>query len=229
MKIKSLLAALLLSSLSACQSPSLQSPLHTPLRAPLQSLAQQRVPVHAQQQSRALFPEEQGTKWDYAVTLAPTMDPLAEEKGSYSLLLEKVKSTPQGKRLELRAQSGFNGYYSFPTLIQGPQGIQLEDMTFLGIGSEAVRGLKIDFLKLPFQAQQRWEDEYWIGSYKGRETVRVPAGEFEAERVSVIGTFQNAYTAVGDYWIAPGVGVVKSDINIPGFSVLSELRHFQRP
>ena len=209
MKIKLLIAAL---CLSACQT----APMSFQQPAP-QMLHFQRANV---QQSVPFFPEQVGTHWDYAVTLAPTMDPLAEEKGSYTMLLENVKPSSQGSRLEIRAQSGFNNYYSFPTLIQGPQGLQLQDMTFLGIGSDAVRGLKINFLELPSQAKQRWEDENWIGYYKGQETVRVPAGEFKCTRISVIGTFNHAYTAVGDYWLAPGMGVVKSDLNVPGYSVV---------
>ncbi|HEY9843627.1 MAG: hypothetical protein ACAI44_40740 [Candidatus Sericytochromatia bacterium] len=167
----------------------------------------------------ALFPVQQGYHWDYAVTVAPVMDPDDEDHGTYSLEIDKAVPGPAGTRLELRGLSGFSHSYSFPTLIQGPDGIQLRDMTFLGLGADEVQGLGIDFIRLPLQPGQRWEDENWIGKVKGFETVSVPAGNFQAWRIEVIGTYDQAYTTVGDYWIAPGQGVVKAVYTIPDFHI----------
>jgi len=211
-------SALLLSLLSACQAPLIG--LHSQPPAQPQLLQRQSAPQHLQ---APLFPVQQGFFWEYGVTLAPVMDPLAEEKSTYTLALEKVTPTPQGTRLELRAQSGFNNRYSFPSLVQSPQGIQLQDMTFLGLGSDEVRGLSIPFVQQPLSPGQRWEDENWIGKVKGLEPVTVPAGTFEAWRIEVIGTYDRAYTAVGDYWLVPGMGVVKSAYTVPNFHIESVL------
>lgn len=202
----------LLSLLSACSNPApLQNAALAPQIVRQQSLAN---PLNA-----GFFPTQAGYRWEYGVTIAPVNDPLVEEKGSYTLELEKVTPAPQGQRLELRAQSSFTSQYSFPSLLQNQNGVQLQDMTFLGLGSDEVKGLSIDFLHTGLQNGQRWEDPNWIAKVKGFETVTVPAGTFQAWRIEVIGTYDHAYTAVGDYWLAPGTGVVKSKLTIPNWHV----------
>jgi hypothetical protein len=49
----------------------------------------------------------------------------------------------------------------------------------------------------------------------------VPAGTFEAWNIDVIGTYDQQYTAVGHYWVAPGKGIVKSELSIPGWNMES--------
>lgn len=214
--ISSLSALVLLASCSSAPQPNTLAA--RPLAPQVNSLRQQAAPRTA-----ALFPVEQGYHWDYEVTIAPVNDPYAEEKGSYTLDLEKVTQGPAGTQLELRAVSGFTQYSSFPTLIQNEREVRLQDMTFLGIGSDEVRGLSLSFIQQPLQPGMRWEDENWIGKVKGLETIQVPAGRFQAWRIEVIGTHDQAYTAVGDYWIAPGVGVVQSKLTTPGWHVDSVL------
>lgn len=200
-------------ALSACQAaPVLQAQI------PPAALMAQRAT------QSAIFPVQQGYRWEYDVTLAPVMDPYAEEHGSYSMEIEKINQTPAGDELLFRAQSGFNNRYSFPSIVQSASGIRLQDMTFLGIGSDEARGLSINFLEQPLQAGKSWKDENWIGKVKGQEQVTVPAGTFNAWRIEVIGTHGYAYTAVGDYWFAPGHGIVKSSLTVPDWHVESVLR-----
>jgi len=203
---------LILGLLSACANP-----------VPVQNQALQQQILRQQSAanplSSAFFPVQAGYRWDYGVTIAPVNDPLVEEKGTYTLELLKSTPAPQGQQLELRAQSSFTSRYSFPSLLQTNSGVQLQDMTFLGLGSDEVKGLKIDFLHAGLQNGQRWEDPNWIAKVKGFESVSVPAGTFQAWRIEVIGTYDHAYTAVGDYWIAPGTGVVKSKMTIPNWHV----------
>ncbi len=203
------------SLLSACSSPA---PLNANI-AP-QVLRQQSA---SQTLNQGFFPTQAGYRWEYGVTISPVNDPLVEEKGTYTLALEKVSPAAQGQRLEMRAQSSFTSHYSFPSLLQNQDGVQLQDMTFLGLGSDEVKGLKIDFLHQGLQAGQRWEDPNWIAKVKGLESVSVPAGNFQAWRIEVIATYDRAYTAVGDYWLAPGQGVIKSNLTIPGWHVESVL------
>ncbi|PKL77233.1 MAG: hypothetical protein CVV27_06245, partial [Candidatus Melainabacteria bacterium HGW-Melainabacteria-1] len=179
------------------------------------------LPLVAQAMPRTtdLFPVQQGYGWDYQVTVAPVMDPDAEDHGSYSLQIDKVKVGPAGSELELRGLSGFSNRYSFPTLVQRPQGVQLQDMTFVGLGADEVPGLKLELFQLPLEVGRRWEDENIIGKVLSFETVNVPAGSFKAWRIEVIGTYDREYTIVGDYWIVPGVGIVKARYTVPGFHV----------
>lgn len=202
------------SLLAACAGP-VQGPMPANLRAQTARVA----PVRQD----ALFPVQKGYRWDYGVTIAPVMDPYAEEKGTYSLTIDEAKPSPEGTVLELRGLSGFTENYSFPTLVQGPKGVTLKDMTFLGIGSDEVKGLSIDFVRQPLQPGMRWEEENWLAKVVGMETVTVAAGTYQAWHIDVIGTFDHAYTYVGDYWIAPGAGVVKAVYTVPDFHVSMEL------
>lgn len=217
------LVAGLLSILASCSGAPL--PNSAPQRVQQMSQASQtRSPQSTAvrplpARNEALFPIQQGYRWDYAVTVAPVMDPYAEEHGTYSLQIDKATPTPAGTAIELRGLSGFSQNYSFPTLIQGPNGVQLQDFNFLGFGSDEIKGLKIDFMHAPLQAGMRWEEENWLAKVKGVETVSVPAGNFQAWRVEVIGTYDSAYTAVGDYWIAPGAGIVKAVYTVPEIHV----------
>lgn len=218
MRISSLILLSCTVLLLACQAPVMPPAMAPAVPRPLQALnSSPTAPA-------ALFPTTQGFFWDYAVTIAPVMDPQAEEYGSYTLQLEDVQPVSGATQLGLRAQSGFNNRYSFPTLVQGPQGVTLRDMTFLGIGSDEVRGLEIPFVPAQLTPGYRWESEHWIGKVKGRERVSVPAGSYDAWRIEVIGTFEQAYTAVGDYWLVEGLGVVKSRYTVPHMHVESVLR-----
>lgn len=221
--LKKSLLSLALLALTACQAPVLNAPQAMLPRAPLAAQAQLRAQTQAQAQTAPLFPVQAGYHWEYEVTIAPVQDPYAEEHGNYSLNLESVTPSPQGDKLEFRAMSSFTTSYTFPTLIQSDQGLTLQDMTFLGLGSDKVQGLSLNFVQAPLQAGQRWEDEYWIGKVKGQEDVTVPAGTFRAWRIEVIGTFQQAYTAVGDYWFVPGQGMVKSVLTVPGTHIEMDL------
>lgn len=208
-----LLTGLLL-SVSACGP---QLPASFPQATSL--TAQRATP----RQSEALFPVQQGYRWDYNVTVAPVMDPYAEEHGTYSLQIDRATATPAGTQLELRGLSGFTQNYSFPTLVQGPNGVQLRDFTFLGFGSDEVKGLSIDFLRNPLQAGIRWEEDNWLAKVKGQETIQTAAGRFQAWRIEVIGTYDHAYTAVGDYWVVAGIGIVKAVYTVPDVHVEMEL------
>ena len=53
--------------------------------------------------------------------------------------------------------------------------------------------------------------------------INTPLGERDAWRLLVIGTYDHAYTAVGSYWIVPGMGIVRSELSIPGWNLVTEL------
>lgn len=197
----------LVSAFAAC-SPTLNSPAARPV------LTAQATPKNL-----PWFPTQQGYRWDYDVSIAPVMDPDAIDKGTYHLSVDRVAPSANGDLIELRGLSGFNNRYTFPSLIQNPQGVTLQDMTFLGIGSDEVKGLQIPLIKMPLQVGQRWETNEWLAKVKGPETITVPAGRFETMKIEVIGTFEHEYTAVGDYWFSPGKGLIKAVYTVPDFHV----------
>lgn len=210
------LPALLL--LGACQTlPPLSPAQLPPISAPLQAQRQQL------NRQEPLFPVQTGYAWDYELTVAPVSDPYAEEQGRYTVQIESVEQRQQDTVLHLRAHDTFFNQYSFPILVQSVQGAQLRDATYLGFGADEVHGLQLDFLRSELKPGLRWEDENWIGQVTGQESVEVPAGRFTAWRIAVIGTWQQAYSAVGDYWLVPGQGIVKSRLNIPGWHVEARL------
>lgn len=209
------LAALTFSACSA--QPRL--PVAPPLQAPALQ-AQNQMP----QQTAAFFPYEVGQTLQYAITLSPVNDPLVEEKAQYTLKVEEVNVQAQGREVVFRASTSFGGKYQYPRMLENAQGVTLLDATLFGMGADEVKGLSIDFLHKNLQVGKRWEDENWIAKVKTRESVTVPAGRFDAWRIEVIGTFEQAYTAVGDYWFVPGVGMVKSVLTQPGWHITSELQ-----
>lgn len=184
-------------------------------------------PVFNRQQasrSEAFFNYRVGQTLTYAITLSPVNDPLVEEKAEYTLKVEEVNAQPQGQEVVFRASTSFGGKYQYPRVLESAQGVRLLDATLLGMGADEVKGLSIDFLHKDLQVGQRWEDENWIAKVKAQEDVVVPAGRFKAWKIEVIGTFEQAYTAVGDYWLVPGVGMVKSVLTQPGWHITSELK-----
>lgn len=191
---------------------------------PMSSLRQPVLQAQSQSADTAFFPYKVGQTLQYAITLSPVNDPLVQEKAQYTLKVEEVKAQPQGREVVFQASTSFGGKYQYPRVLENDQGVTLLDATLFGMGADEVRGLRIDFLHKNLQVGQRWEDENWIAKVKARESVTVPAGRFEAWKIEVIGTFEQAYTAVGDYWFVPGVGMVKSVLTQPGWHITSELQ-----
>ena len=207
--------------LTACStSPAAlnQNPAQNPARS-LQAPAFNR-----QTASPAFFNYQVGQTLTYAVTLSPVNDPLVSDKAEYTLQVEAVNPQAQGQEIVFRASTSFGGKYQYPRVLESPQGVRLLDATLFGMGADEVKGLSIDFLHKDLKTGQRWEDENWIAKVKGQEEVIVPAGRFKAWKIEVIGTFEQAYTAVGDYWLVPGVGMVKSVLTQPGWHITSELK-----
>lgn len=202
-----------------------------PAPVAINSAQLQQAPSFNRQQAAsvdAFFPYQVGQTLTYAVTLSPVNDPLVSEKAEYTLRVEEVNSQSQGQNpaqeIVFRASTSFGGKYQYPRVLESAQGVRLLDATLLGMGADEVKGLSIDFLHKDLKVGQRWEDENWIAKVKAQEDVIVPAGRFKAWKIEVIGTFEQAYTAVGDYWLVPGVGMVKSVLTQPGWHITSELK-----
>ncbi|PIQ24196.1 hypothetical protein COW36_10265 [bacterium (Candidatus Blackallbacteria) CG17_big_fil_post_rev_8_21_14_2_50_48_46] len=209
--------ALLLGFATAC-APQV-SPLNTLNPAQIQAQSRrtpQTAPNH-------LFKVQEGFEWVYEVTAAPVMDPYDEKKMQVVLRTEKVIQTNGETILELRFDDPFSNGYTFPALRLTPQGALVQGATYLGAGADYIEGLQVDFMHMPLATGARWEEENWLAKVIGPESITMPAGQFNATRVDVIGTFQQYYTNVGDYWITPGLGIVYARYTIPGWHVEMKL------
>lgn len=214
------LALLLPLALAACTAPAHPwAPQHQPLRGQASAPAPASNPSAAAA-SRAfaradLFPTQPGTLWQYEVVGHPTDDPYVDYPGVETVTMEKAVRANGRTTLKLRALDDFTNRYRFPELSWDANGVELRGVTYWGPMAGEAEGHAISLLRLPLAAGAKWDDGQWIGEIKGEETVKVPAGTFKAWKVSCIGTYEQAYTAVGTYWIAPGTGIVKSELNTP--------------
>jgi hypothetical protein len=172
----------------------------------------------------ALCPTQIGYTWQYDVVLTPTDDTLAETPGTFTSMIQAVKQVDGKTFIEMREEDSYVYGYRFPVLEINEKSLTLKGVTYLGPLSSTVDGHTIDFLHLPLQAGAKWDDGQWISKVKGKEGISVPAGSYDAWKIEVIGVFDHAYTTVGDYWIAPGAGIVKADLALDGYRAEYSLR-----
>lgn len=169
------------------------------------------------------FPTEPGHVWQYDVVGHPSDDPYVDFPGIETVVVQKATRKGSRTAIALRALDDFTGRYRYPTLTWDEGGVTLGDVTYWGPMAVTAERHSINLLRFPLQVGSKWDDGQWIGELLREETVTVPAGTFKAYKVSTIGTYDNAYTVVGDYWFAPGVGIVKSNLNTPDGSFESRL------
>lgn len=207
--------AVLFTVATACAGPS---------NLPQQARVAPQIQAQQAQNTRAhLFKVQQGFEWVYDTKIAKVMDPQDEHLFKTTLRTEKVVQDGADTVLELRYDDVFSANYVFPSLRLTPRGALVENATFIGSGADYPQGLQLDFLHMPLNAGERWEEENWLAKVRGTEKVTVPAGTFDAIRVEVIGTYQQAYTNVGDYWIVPGLGIVQARYTVPDWHVEMKL------
>jgi hypothetical protein len=176
-----------------------------------------------QQKAGRFFPATQASVWQYDVVSHPTDDPDVDYKGTETITVDAVKAKGDATVLQLRAIDTYTNDYRFPVVTEDAGGVTIAGVTFWGAGAEAADELKIQFLKFPLALNARWDDGQWIGKALKREQVHVPAGTFDAWVLDCIGTYDQAYTAVGKYWVAEGAGIVKSELSVPGYTMESVL------
>jgi hypothetical protein len=163
-----------------------------------------------------LFPTAVGHVWQYATHVQYTDDPDVDYPGSESATIEGVRRSGRSTIINLRVIDDFTSKLRFPTLTMDDQGVSVSGMTYWGSGAREAQGYTFQLVGFPLTPGHKWDDGEWAGTIVGQEPVTVPAGTFKAWKVEAFGSFDHAYTAVGKYWIAPGAGIVKSDLTIPG-------------
>jgi hypothetical protein len=171
----------------------------------------------------SFLPTDPNFVWQYEVAAHPVDDPDTSYPGVETVRVESVRRTREGTTLTLRAIDSYTEEYRFPVMSESADGLTMRGVAFWGAGAWAVDDLAIDFLHFPLAVGARWDDGAWTGRAVAQEQVHVPAGTFSCWKVSAIGTYDHAYTAVGTYWVAPGVGVVKSELSIPNYTLESQL------
>lgn len=172
----------------------------------------------------SFFPTEVGYTWQYAVAAHPTQDPDTTVDGTQTFRVEGSRKTRAGSTINLRESDSYTMRDRFPTLTVSEDKIVVQGVDYLGPVATVIPDIKTDFLRFPLASGKKWDDGNWLGEVKGMEKVTVPAGTFDAYRVSVIGTYDHAYTTVGNYWVAPGVGIVMSHLAIEDYTFESELK-----
>lgn len=175
----------------------------------------------AAQSASRFFPADQAAVWQYEVSIHPTDDPDVTYKGTETVTVETIRRSGDKTVMKLRAIDEFTARYRFPVVTESPDGVSISGVTYWGSLAREAEGHSLQFLNFPLVNGARWDDGLWIGKAVRKETVHVPAGTFEAWNIDVIGTYDQAYTAVGHYWVAPGKGIVKSELSIPGWSMES--------
>lgn len=175
-----------------------------------------------------MFPVTPGYTWQYKIVAHPADDPYVDYEGTETMEIESVRREGTATVLSMRAIDSFTTEYRFPVVTMTADKVTIRGVEYLGVAASMVEDLTIDFLRFPLKPGSKWDDGLWVGEAKGKETVTVGAGTYQAQKVGAIGTHAQAYTAVGNYWVAPGVGIVKSDLSIPGWNVESELVSIRR-
>ncbi len=173
--------------------------------------------------AKTFFPIDPDFVWQYDVVFHPADDPYVDYKGTYTLKVEKSKKKNEQTVLILRGMDTLNNEYHFPEITMDKDNVSIKGVDYFGFGAVAADDLNIDFLHLPLKLGNSWDDGLWTGKVKSVEKVSVPAGTFEAWKIDSIGTYNQAYTAVGNYWVVPGIGIVKSELNTPGWQIESQL------
>lgn len=169
-----------------------------------------------------------GTTWRYAVKSHYLDDPDREYTGTVETRVERAERRGGEAVLQLRETCDYTHKVRFPELVETSAGVTLTGVDYLGpTGSEA-DGHRLAFLAFPLSVGARWDDGQFIGKVKGPATVETPAGRFQATRVDVIGTLGAAYTAVGAYYLAPGVGIVQSELTAYGQAFETKLVSLSR-
>lgn len=173
---------------------------------------------------QASFPSQPGFTWQYDAVAHPTDDPYVDYPGSHTVAIDSAARRSGQTILALRDIDSYTTTYRFPTLVISSGGIDLKGVDYWGPVASPIEDLTVAFLRFPLSVGQRWDDGGWIGKVLKEERITVPAGTFETVEIEAIGTHDHAYTAVGYYWIARGVGVVKSDYSIEGWLIETSLR-----
>lgn len=191
-----LLCALLALGLAGCGTGP-QTSLHTSQPALLKARSLT---------AESLYPAELGARWSYRTMSRSGSAP--ERPGPEQVFTILSADTASGS-LEAVMERRFGERRMPNTLIvRNSQGVTLSRHLRPEDGS-------ITVLKWPLTKGSSWQGRSWAHAqetihYAGTESVRVPAGTYEAARIDHRILYQTGASDSLHYWYAPGVGMVKA-------------------
>ena len=178
------------------------------------------------------YPLRLGHQWRYRVTTsdAPvqkvTITVDQEDAYEHKLTEDKKEITETIQRSRLKIVSGSKELTEHVAVLK--DGVY----RFSGAGKEITPPLR--FLKLPLNQDETWtvdsvsENTILKGTFKWEdENVKVPAGMFQAKKVSSSEFQLGGQKMAIEYWFAPRVGMVKQQIRVGNTEVLLELEEFK--
>lgn len=174
--------------------------------------------------STELFPTDAKYRWSYEVLLKNINDSGDTLRGKAYLETKEIKSQNE---LELVFYDNFFGDPVFPKITTFNGEVKFSGVTHLLLGGDKVFDFSAHLINLPFSTE-RIDSGEWISRGKEWQEVDVMGNVEQAFRLSFIGTYQNYYTAVGDYWLTPGKGIVAAAYTIPGWHVEMRLNHLDK-
>lgn len=180
--------------------------------------AAQGLKAQGVKRSESFLPTDPKFVWNYEVTVHPTDDPDADIVGSQTVSIMSNRRANGRNLMQLCMTDSFSSEPTYPVFEESAEGLNLKGVTYWGVVPDKAESLSIPYLRFPLAIGGKWDDGLFIGRTKAKERVTVPAGTFEAWKIDTIGTYDQAYTAVGNYWFAPGVGVVKSELAIQNYT-----------
>jgi hypothetical protein len=174
-------------------------------------------PVFADEPQPADYlPLREGTKWHFDAKVNSLSVPMIIRVAKF-----QSSESRQAARLE--------------TVVNG----SVAASEYLGVSEEGIFRLKMNnidinpplqILRFPIKKGDAWTSTATVGgetlkadSVVDLQKVSVPAGSFEAALVTTtVSTPQGRMT--NRQWFAPGIGLVKQEVNLSGAKILAELR-----
>jgi len=156
--------------------------------------------------AESLYPLEPGARWQYRTTSRSGDGP--EHPGPDQVFnLVQVEAATGSMQAVMERRFGERQMPS-TLIVRTSEGVTLSRYLKPEDGS-------ITVLKWPLTPGANWPGRSWPQAqetiqYAGTESVRVPAGTYEAARMDHVIRYQTGSTDELHYWYAPGVGMVKA-------------------
>ena len=96
----------------------------------------------------------------------------------------------------------------------------------MGVGGIRVPGYRAQLMAPDSISLDSWDNGNWSAKVIGKEILTIMDQPINAVKVYVIGTYNQDYTIVGNYWLAKGIGIVKSSYIIRNYYVEEQLVEF---
>lgn len=169
-----------------------------------------------------IFPNEK-TLFKYDVIFSPVNDPTEVLKGEMTLELYDVKKVESRTVFSFRQSSSIFPRFKYFEAAESRDGLWLKNITFLGVGSDSIQA-EYPLLTFPLRFGRLARSRVLESKLVAMDEVYFYGELHTAYRISVIGSWENYYTIVGNYWIVPNLGIVQAKYVTDGWDVTLRLR-----